>query len=336
MRLLCYILFVFACVGCQQDAELQKKVLLGEAFGTTYTIQYFTKDNFNAEKQLDSVLYAVNRSMSTYMAQSDISKINRGDSTIVVDALFKEVWGISEVVHKNAMGYFDPTVGSLRNLYGFGDVGYTKVIDKKVLDSVRNLVGFQKVFIQEDGTLHKAHPDIYLDFNAVAKGYGIDCIGNMLSSNNVHDFIIELGGEVLAKGQNQGKKKPWTSGVESITSEVDDRRAVVYFKLENRGLAGSGNYRKFRIDDATGQKYVHTINPLTGRAEQNNVTSATVMAPTCALADAYATACMAMGIEKAKEMLATLKEIDAYITYVDTDGNDQTFITKGFQDAILD
>ncbi|MFT4943689.1 MAG: thiamine biosynthesis lipoprotein [Flavobacteriales bacterium] len=335
MKKITLLLFVLIFAACKNEPSVIKKVLQGNAFGTTYTIQYFTGSNFDAQKEIDSVLYSVNKSMSTYMYQSDISKINRGDSTIVVDALFKEVWRISEIVYINSQGYFDPTVGSLRNAYGFGDTPYLDVIDNKVLDSVRTLVGFRKVAIQEDGTLHKEYPNIYIDFNAVAKGYGIDCLGNMLIRNNVTDFIIELGGEVLAKGKNVLKNKPWTSGVEAIGSDIEDRRAVVYFTLQDKGLAGSGNYRKYRVDDTTGKKYVHTINPLTGLAEQNNVTSATVLAPTCALADAYATACMAMGFEKAKAMLETLKDVDAYLTYVDANKASRTYITKGFENLIL-
>ncbi len=327
------VFVVFTC--CTDNHSLEKKVLQGNAFGTTYTIQYFTNSNFDAQRQIDSVLYRVNKSMSTYIYQSDISKINRGDSTIVVDALFKDVWQISQRVHTNSLGYFDPTIGSLRNLYGFGDTPYLETINARVLDSVRALVGFNKVAIKKDGTVHKDNPDIYLDFNAVAKGYGIDCLGNMLSSYGITDYIIELGGEVLAKGKNISKNRFWTSGVEAIISDIDNRKAVVYFTLKDRGLAGSGNYRKYRIDDNTGKKYVHTINPLTGLAQQNNITSATIIAPTCALADAYATACMAMGFQKAKAMLDRLENIDGYLTYLDANQASQSYTTKGFENLIL-
>jgi thiamine biosynthesis lipoprotein len=333
-KIVAFLVFlVFTC--CTDSYFLEKKVLKGNAFGTTYTIQYFTNSNFDAQRQIDSVLFRVNKSMSTYIYQSDISKINRGDSTIVVDALFKDVWQISQRVHKNSLGYFDPTVGSLRNLYGFGDTPYLETINARVLDSVRALVGFNKVAIKKDGTVHKDNPDIYLDFNAVAKGYGIDCLGNMLSSHGISDYIIELGGEVLAKGKNISKNRPWTSGVEAIISDIDNRKADVFFTLKDRGLAGSGNYRKYRIDDNTGKKYVHTINPLTGLAQQNNVTSATIIAPTCALADAYATACMAMGFQKAKAMLDRLENIDGYLTYLDANQASQSYTTKGFENLIL-
>ena len=333
-QIIAFLVFIFLA-SCNNKDSLEKKVLQGNAFGTSYTIQYFTNSNFEAQKQIDSVLYRVNKSMSTYIYKSDISKINRGDSTIVVDALFKDVWQISKLVHKNSFGYFDPTVGSLRNLYGFGDTPYLENINARVLDSARAFVGFNKVTIKKDGTVHKDNPDIYLDFNAVAKGYGIDCLGNMLSSYSITDYIIELGGEVLAKGKNISKNKPWTSGVEAIISDIDNRKVDVYFTLQDRGLAGSGNYRKYRIDDNTGKKYVHTINPLTGLAQQNNVTSATIIAPTCALADAYATACMAMGFQKAKAMLDRLENIDGYLTYLDANQAPQSYTTKGFENLIL-
>lgn len=323
-------------LGCKDDTTPKYQVLQGNAFGTTYAIQYFSSEIFDAEKGVDSVLDAVNKSVSTYIPDSDISKINRGDSTVVVDKIFKEVMRISEIVHTNSKGYFDPTVGVLRNAYGFGTDTPLLQIDGERLDSLRNLVGFNKVSVNADGTIYKENPNIYFDFNAVAKGYGIDCLGNFLEANNVTNYIIELGGEVLSSGQNIGRNKPWTAGVESITSEIDNRRATVVIQLENKGMAGSGNYRKFRIDPTTGKKFVHTINPLTGLAEQSDVTSATITAPTCGMADAYATACMAMGFERAKMMLSKTEDVEAYLTYQDSSNTAQIYITDGFQKMILD
>lgn len=329
------LLMVLSICSCATEKSPELKVLQGDAFGTTYTIQYFTATEFKAEKGIDSVLYAVNKSMSTYLPQSDISKINRGDTTVVVDDMFKEVWRISETVHTNSKGYFDPTVGTLRNAYGFGDTKPVAEIDIATLDSLRELVGFRKFQINENGTITKSNPNVYIDFNAVAKGYGIDQLGNFLESNNITDYIIELGGEILAKGRNVKKDSFWISGVEALDSDVDNRKATVLFKLENRGLAGSGNYRKYRIDDITGKKYVHTINPLTGLAEQSDVTSATLIAPSCALADAYATACMAMGFERAKKMLSGLDGVEAYLTYTDTENATQVYSTEGFKKLVL-
>ena len=319
--------------SCGNETE-EIKVLQGNAFGTTYTIQYFSNVPLEAEKGIDSVFYVVNKSVSTYIPKSDISLINQGDTTVVADAIFKEIFRISETVFTNSNGYFDPTIGVLRNAYGFGDEKPLERIDSITLDSLREFVGFRKVKILSNGTVRKDHPEIYFDFNAVAKGYGIDLLGRFLESRGVENYLIELGGELLAKGKNVAKNKPWLAGVEAVDSELENRTASAVIKLENKAMASSGNYRKFRIDEHSGQKYVHTINPLTGRAQQSDVTSATVVAPNCALADAYATTFMAMGLERSKELLPTLDQVEAYLTYVDADNNPKVFITEGFQELI--
>lgn len=320
-------LLLFSCEN-EQEAP---KIIQGNAFGTTYGIQYFSNKGFDIEKGIDSVINAVNRSVSTYMPESDISKINRGDSTVIVDAIFKEVFRISEIVHTNSNGYFDPTVGVLRNAYGFGDTKALNEIDAQTLDSLMPLVGFRKVTITANNTVKKEHPNTYIDFNAVAKGFGIDCIGNYLNSQGVHDYLIELGGEILAKGTNKAKHKSWAVGIEALDSDVDHRNASVIIRLKNKAMAGSGNYRKFRVDSVSGKKYVHTINPLTGSAEESNVTSATVLANTCGLADAYATACMAIGFEKAKEMISKIDDVEVYLTYNDTLNESKVYMSKGFE-----
>ncbi|QNJ96878.1 FAD:protein FMN transferase [Constantimarinum furrinae] len=332
---LAYLSLILFFVSCEDTPE-SPIVLHGDAFGTTYSIQYYPKTSFDAEKGIDSVIYAVNKSVSTYLPNSDISKINAGDSSMVVDAIFKDVFLISEEVHKKSFGYFDPTVGVLRNAYGFGDAAPISEIDKATLDSLMKFVGFQKVKLLSDGRISKEHPEIYFDFNAVAKGYGIDLIGAYLQKNGVDNFLIELGGEILARGKNLSKNESWVVGVESVDSDLQNRKITKALHLKNKAMASSGNYRKFRIDSVTGKKYVHTINPLSGSAMQSDVTSATVIANSCALADAYATAFMALGLERSKEVLGSLPELDAYLTYSDSIGTHQSFITKGFSALLLD
>jgi thiamine biosynthesis lipoprotein len=146
---------------------------------------------------------------------------------------------------------------------------------------------------------------------------------------------VELGGEILTKGHNKSKNKAWVVGVESPQSKLEDRSTSVNIMLKNKGMASSGNYRKFRVDSITGKKYVHTLNPLTGSAEQSDVTSATVIANSCAEADAYATACMALGFEKAKELLKSMAEVEGYLTYTDSLSMGQVFISEGFQKHII-
>lgn len=326
---------VLTLLSCEIKGP-EARVMRGNAFGTTYAIQYFSTDDLDLEKGIDSIIYAVNRSVSTYMPGSDISKINRGDTTVVVDEIFKEVYEVSKTVYTSSKGFFDPTVGVLRNAYGFGDEAPLKRIDSLVLDSLRQYVGFRKVALLEDGTVRKQHPEIYLDFNAVAKGYGIDKLGSYIESKGISNYIIELGGELLARGKNLAKNKSWIVGVESTRSELGNRSAQALAALEDRAMAASGNYRKFRIDSITGKKYVHTINPHTGKAQQSNVTSAAVTAPTCALADAYATAFMAMGLENAMNLLPSLENIDAYLTYSDVNNSSQVYFTEGFRKMLQD
>lgn len=335
MNLVRILFLAIAVASCTSEKETHL-VLKGEAFGTTYAVQYYGVEGQEMQKGIDSVIDVVNKSVSTYIPESDISKINAGDSTLVIDDIFREVFDLSEAVYLSSGGYFDPTIGVLRNAYGFGDVQPLVEINAEVLDSLRNFVGFDKVSITSEGTVRKQHPEIYFDFNAVAKGYGIDQIGQFLENNGIENYLIELGGEVKALGSNLNKEQLWTAGIEKITSDVGNRTYEAIVSLENESLAASGNYRKFRIDSATGKKYVHTINPLSGLAEQSDVTSATVIAQDCATADAYATTFMAMGLERSKKLLDTLDNIEAYLTYNDSLNEARVFITPGFQKRMKD
>ncbi|MBT8261746.1 MAG: FAD:protein FMN transferase [Bacteroidia bacterium] len=325
------LLLLLIIAGACSESEPVSRIFKGDAFGTTYNIQYFAESEFDAKSGIDSVIDVVNHSVSTYLPDSDISRINRGDTSVVVDDIFRDVYTISEKVFIDSEGYFDPTIGVLRNAYGFGDVKPLAEISESVLDSLREFVGFNKVKLTSDGKVQKAHPEIYFDFNAVAKGYGIDRIGHFLESRGVTNYLIELGGEIRASGLNLSKDQSWVVGVESITSEINDRNYAEAVTISNQGLASSGNYRKFRIDSISGKKYVHTINPLTGLAQQSDVTSATVIASDCATADAYATAFMAMGLERAKILLSGSEDLEAYLTFSDSTEIPQIFMTEGFR-----
>lgn len=315
-------------LSCQKPSVADEITIRGEAFGTTYGVKYFGNgaQAKQVQKGIDSVVNVVNQSMSTYIPESDISKINKGDSTIAVDDMFMDVFTLSRKLNTATSGYFDPTVGALRNAYGFGDTAPLKELNQTTLDSLMQFVGWDKVALKKDRTITKESPEIYFDFNAIAKGYGIDRIGVFLESQGYEDYLIELGGEIKASGINQGDGDVWHVGVESVDSKIEDRSAVVSVALKNRSMAGSGNYRKYRIDQSTGKQIVHTINPLTGSADPIDILSANVIAPTCAEADAWATSFMAMGIEKSKEVLAQQKDIEAYLTY---DGG--VYMTAGFE-----
>lgn len=335
MRKLVLVIWVGVLLSCSKN-RTDYKVVQGQAFGTSYNIQFYSNHDFDVEKGLDSIFELINQSVSTYIPDSDISRINTGNSTIVVDDIFKQVFLISQEVHKKTDGYFDPTIGVLRNAYGFGDVKPLKKIDSIVLDSLMQYVGFDKVKLNADNTISKEYPQIYFDFNAVAKGYGLDVIGNYLNSKGVDNYLIELGGEIFTKGKNLDKEDSWIVGIETIDSDLEDRSFGSAVRLNNVGLAASGNYRKFRMDSITGKKFVHTLNPITGSAEESDVTSATVIAPSCGVADAYATSFMALGLEKSKILLESLPDVEAYLTYKDSLQQDQVFITEGFKNLLVD
>ncbi len=342
MKHLIYIFFAFFLFSCENKTSvnsiskpLTKKVYQGNAFGTTYSITLFSNTDLKLEKGIDSIIYVVNRSVNIYQPGSDISKINRGDTTLVVDQIFIDNFNISKEINQKTLGYFDPTIGVLRNAYGFGTVNSIQKIDAKILDSLLQYVGFQKVSITSENKVKKKHAQIYFDFNAVAKGYGIDCIGHYLEEQGISNYLIELGGELLSKGIHVEKGKDWVVGIENVNSQLENRSYSAILTLKNEAMAASGNYRKFRIDPITGKKYVHTLNPITGSAEKSDVTSATVIASTCAVADAYATSFMAMGLKRSKELLGKLKGIEAYLTFNDASNSEQVYITEGFKSRLL-
>ncbi|MCT8340747.1 FAD:protein FMN transferase [Flavobacteriaceae bacterium TK19130] len=330
MKYFGFFIVTLLLLSCNQQHD-SLHIIQGEAFGTVYSIKYYDEGKSDIKAGVDAIVTKVNESVSTYLPDSDISKINRGDSTIVIDSIFREVYLLSEEVYRKSDGYFDPTIGVLRNAYGFGDEKALKKIDSTTLDSLMQFVGFDKVKLKQDGTIQKASPEIYFDFNAIAKGYGIDRIGAYLDEEGISNYLIELGGELLAKGTHIEKESPWKVGIEKVDSELGNRAYSVAIPLQDKAMASSGNYRKYRIDSVTGQKFVHTIDPTTGSALQSDVTSATVLAKTCAEADAYATTFMTLGLERSKQLLSTLPHIDAYLTYNDAEGKQQVFVSPGFQ-----
>lgn len=327
-----FIAFLIATVlACQQPAP----VLIhntGEAFGTTYSIQYDGSEDVH--QQIREVFQKVNQSMSTYMPQSDISKINAGDTSVVVDSLFVEVYNTSQYVWEVTQGVFDPTVGPLVNAYGFGPGKKINNITDQQIDSLMEFVGWEKVSLTTKRTIEKADPRVFFDFNAIAKGYAIDLIGRVLERNQIDNYLIELGGELLAKGQNSVKKQEWKVGIDD-PQVTEGREIYKVVALKNRAMASSGNYRKFYVDSLTGTKYVHSINPKTGRTQKTNVLSASVFADTCILADAFATSFMVMDIEQTKLLLKQHSSLDAFIIYLAEDNTIETFTTDGLKQSMI-
>jgi thiamine biosynthesis lipoprotein len=326
------MLIFFGC-GTKGDAWI-KNVNVGEALGTTYSIIYLSDRELDYGTELDSVFIEVNRSMSTYIPSSDISKINRGDSTVVVDQMFRDVFELSDKIYKASGGYFDPTVGVLVNAWGFGP-GKELEMNAKRVDSLLDYVGFNKVRITPDNRIIKSDPNIYFDFNAIAKGYAVDRLAVLMDQKGIRNYLIEVGGELVAKGENRIKGKKWTVAIDDpqMDGERTSKRTVY---MKDVAMASSGNYRKSRIDPETGAKYVHTIDPLTGYTKNSNILAVTVVARDCATADAYATAFMAMDLEKSKDIINTHPELQAYIIYLDPSGQVVEYMTDGFKGMVVD
>ena len=212
MRLAIYLLLVFFVVSCSKKQE-KFAVLQGHAIGTTYTIKFKGNEAVDFQYKIDSLIKAINKSTSTYISSSDISKINAGDTTVVVDAYFKEVFEKSERIFRETEGIFDPTVGVLVNAWGFGPEKPLKTLSQSQVDSLLPYVGFDKLKLK-NGKVYKEHPEIYLDFNAIGKGYLVDVIGRMFETNEVENYLIEIGGEIRARGLN-AEGNNWRVAIEN-------------------------------------------------------------------------------------------------------------------------
>lgn len=305
-----FIAFIFLWLGCESKPELV--IHQGYALGTSYGVQYqqIDADYETVQAGIDSIFYVVNKSLSTYLPDSDISQINRGDSTLVVDHHFKAVFNKANILWYKTQGLFDPTVGAWVNAYGFGPEKPLKEISSAQRDSLMQVTGWARIQLK-DGRIVKDTPAIYIDFNAIAKGYTVDLVAHYLSSLGSENHLVEIGGEVVAKGLSPNSGALWKVGIDN-PQQQEERSLQTVLSLDNQALATSGNYRKYRVDEKTGQKYVHSINPLNGKPVRSKVLSASVKAPDCMTADAYATSLMVMSFEQGKALIEADPSLSAY------------------------
>ncbi|MDB2556057.1 FAD:protein FMN transferase [Flavobacteriaceae bacterium] len=307
---------LFTLISCKNEINTPIE-LQGFVFGTSYNIIYYDV-GISFEEEIIQLFEDVNNSISTYIPTSDISRINNGDVGVIVDTYFKEVFYKSEQIFKETNGYFDPTVGNLVNAWGFGPEKPLNNLDSSSVKDLMKFVGFDKVKI-ENNQVNKKYSETYFDFNSIGKGYGLDIIARFLESKKVANYLIEIGGEVRVKG-TKPEGKIWTVQLENPNTD-GTRSAYTYLQLTNSSMASSGNYRKFRMAP-TGEKYVHTINPKTGFALESNLLAATVIAELdCADVDAYATAFMAMGLEKTVKFLEDKPHLKVVLIYVNEAGD---------------
>ncbi len=321
-----FFILLFVFFSCNKNED-NLKILHGNAIGTTFTIRYLDSGTIKFESTIDSLISALNKSVSTYIPTSYISRINTGDTTVVVDAIFEEVFTKSEKIYTETNGAFDPTIGILVNAWGFGPEDAVKNLDSAKIKELLKFVGFNKVSITNK-RVKKLYPEIYFDFNAIAKGYLVDIIGRLLEQNAIENYLVEIGGEIRARGVNE-KGIFWKIAIENPSVDFSRSFATV-IQLNNESMATSGNYRKYRVSES-GKKYVHTINTKTGYATERNLLSASVISKAdCADVDGYATAFMAMGLEKTKAFLQKHTELKAFLIYADENGEIKTYKSKNF------
>ena len=256
--------------------------------------------------------------MSTYKPNSIISKINKNQES-KIDYHFKNVFNSSKKIYKETNGRFDPSIGLLVNYWGFGPEKFNIESDIKddKLSYLLQKVGFDKFEIIHDNV--KRPFDSYLDFNAIAKGYAVDQIGGFLIKQKIENYLIEIGGEIIASGLNIDKNKPWVVAIDM--PRFDGERSIYStLELKNTSLASSGTYRKFKID-SMGNRYAHIINPLSGCPSKTNILSVTVKAPSCIEADAYATALHTMTKEEIKDFFDNNSNISSLVIF-ENDNNE--------------
>ncbi|MCF0236552.1 MAG: FAD:protein FMN transferase, partial [Bacteroidaceae bacterium] len=301
----------------------------GKIFGTTYHIKYASTRDYQSE--IDRVLNDVDMSMSLFKAGSTLSKFN-ANQPYDADPMFVEVVELSQQISDQTHGAFDITVAPLVNAWGFGFKHKDKVTPKQI-DSLRKNVGY-KLLKVENHKVVKLNPLTTVDMGAVAKGYAVDQVAKLLSEKGCKNYMIEIGGEVVVRGENPEGKR-WTLGInkpiEDSTKTANEIQTLI--RLSQGGVATSGNYRNFYYQG--GKKFAHTIDPKTGYPVQHSLLSATVIAPTCAQADAFATSFMVMGLEAAQQVLAQRNDLAAYLIYADSNGKLATWSSANMQQYIV-
>lgn len=278
----------------------------GLVFGTVYKITYQHADDLHND--IKNALMEVDNALSPYNPQSIITRVNHNQDT-TLNAHFTHVFELAQRISDETGGAFDITVAPMVNAWGFGFKNSID-IEPHIIDSLNQFVGYRKIRLQ-DGKIVKDDERVMLDCSAIAKGYGVDIVAKTLEKKGVQHYMVDIGGEVMLKGKSP-RMKTWRIG---INKPIEDSLSVnqelqTILEVSEVGMATSGNYRKFYYKD--GKRYAHTIDPRLGRPVQHNILSATVLAKDCTTADAYATAFMVMGLEKAMEFCEQHPEINAY------------------------
>jgi thiamine biosynthesis lipoprotein len=284
-------------------------------FGTTYKIVYQCDSDLTASIRQE--LMRVDYSLSPFNKESVITAVNQ-NREVMLDPYFVEVFNKAMEISRETKGAFDITVAPLVNAWGFG-FKHEQMPTKRQVDSLRQIIGYQKVVLK-NGKVVKQDPRMMLDCSAIAKGFGVDAVARLLRDRGVQNFMVEIGGEVVTCGVN-AQRLPWRVGVvkPSEDSLSTGHELQTILNVTDKAMATSGNYRNFYYKN--GRRYAHTIDPKTGYPVQHSLLSATVLAASCTVADAYATSFMVMGLDNARQLLEHHPELMAYLIYDDGKGD---------------
>lgn len=335
------LLFSIFLISCSEEKnrneEKTEKVqsiqnefqLVGKAQGTTYSIKYIDEEEKVAAAEVDSLLKAIDASMSTWVDTSIISKINKGGAgKYTIDGMFREVFLLSQKVQQESNGAFDVSLAPVIYAWGIGFSNPRK-LEKAEVDSLLLYTGMDKFKLENEGLLKKID-EAKLDFNAIAQGYSVDLLAELLKSKGIENYMVELGGEVKTLGKNK-MYEHWRIGIDKARDQNEERELQAIISLEDNALATSGNYRKYYELD--GQRYSHSIDPKSGFPVNHHLLSASVITDNCAEADAYATALMVMGLERAKEFLSSQTQLKAFLIYFEN-GEYKSFMTENLKGQI--
>ena len=328
-RIAFFIGFLALLASCNQGP--QKMVLQGEAQGSYYAVTYYDELGRNFQQEIDSIFHAVDVSVNLWVDTSVISKVNRNEE-VKLDSIFVDNFRIAQEAASLSDGYFDPTISPIVAAWGFS-YKHGDTITPQLIDSLKQLVDYRNIRIEE-GKVVKANPAMTLDFNAIAQGYTSDLIASFLDSQGIKNYLIDTGGEIMARGEKPNGQ-PWIVGIEKPADNWDSEQVVhTRIALRDKGLVTSGSTRKYV--ERNGKRYSHCIDPKTGYPVEHNVLSVTVLAENSVWADALASICMVMGLEKSLPLIESMDGVEAYYIYVNEQNALETFATDGFAKLVVD
>ncbi|MGE7777074.1 FAD:protein FMN transferase [Chitinophaga sp. NPDC101104] len=319
-------IFLAGCLLASIHVAAQQTVTIsGKAQGTYYIVKYLGKDTTSLKPEIESLFRQIDRSLSLYQPGSLINRFNEGEK-VVMDAYMRPVVRKAQEVSRITDGLFDITVKPLVDLWGFGVVRHKKgrPSDADIRQTLTR-VGYEKLIIRAKYLLKKQH-GVEIDCNGIAQGYTTDVIAKFLQSRGIRNYLVDVGGELAAKGHND-KNQPWSVGIERKDGNAGNGALL---HLSDRAVATSGNYQRFF--DEGGTRFAHTIHPKTGEAVHNNIITVTVTAPDAMTADAYDNALILLGVENG---LAFIRQhpklkLEAFFIYKDTDGTIREKYSEGF------